>query len=218
MSKEDLSSGLAMEMAQRSVLAQVYKREGETLTFDPATLSTPLSDVLDNELHVTRLLGELDEETRHLIEERLDVDLEEWLYQVRSEVLQVLLDFLFGGDEGPLPRKVLKRLFAFVRVLSPNHVWCMTQTDVGRLFNETRANVQAREKAEVESFYRLWCTSKWTASGGKSASARERYARDKRGNDSRKGGKKFRHLLEQRETDEAHEIQIENENEDEQAA
>lgn len=199
-----------MEMAQRAVLGRIYKREGATLIFDPCDLRTPLSDVLDNELHVTRLLGELDEETRKMIEARLDVDLEEWLYEVRQEVLTVLLDFLFGGDEGPLPKKVLKRLFSFVRVLSPNHVWNMNHEDMGQLMGETKQNSKAREKSEVEAFYRLWCLSEWIPAGGKSKSARERYKRDKRGNDSRRGGEKIRHLLEQREADEAEAIQSKN--------
>lgn len=200
-----------MERAQMAVLGRVYKREGDTLIFDPCDLRTPLSDVLDNELHVTRLLGELDDETRKMIEARLDVDLEEWLYEVRQEVLTVLLDFLFGGAEGPLPRKVLKRLFAFVRVLSPNHVWNMQQVDVAILMGESKQNFQQLEKREVEAFYRLWCTSKWVAGGGKSESARQRYSTDKRGNDSRRGGKKFRHLLEQKEAGEEEAIQSKNE-------
>lgn len=191
----DRTQGHDLEAAQRVVLRRVYKREGDNLIFDPATLDTPLGNVVDGEEAVMTMVNAIDAESRAIIEERLGQDMQDWLMGVRNQTLQVLLDWIFGARDGPLPRTVLKRLYAFARVISPDHVWRMSQTDLGHLFDETRAAVCEREKQEVEAFFRLWTLTKWTVAGGKSHGARERYAREKQGNLSRKGGKKVERLF-----------------------
>jgi hypothetical protein len=188
-------NGEDLDAAQHAVLRKVYKREGDSLVFDPATLDTPLSRVIDGEAGMMEGLGLLDGETKEIIEERLGMAVDDLVMGIRNAALQALLDWLFGCKTGPAPRAVLKRLFAFVRVVSPDHVWRMSQTDVGAMFGETRAATCEREKREVEEFFRLWCVTKWTANrGGKSAEAREKYSKQKKGNHCRKGGKKVARL------------------------
>lgn len=187
----DARNGEDMEAAQHAVLRKVYKREGDNLVFDPATLDTPLSRVINGEAATAHSLAMVDTRSRELIEEAMGMALDDLILGLRNDALQALLDWLFGSKVGPSPRQVLKRLYAFVRVISPDHVWRMSQSDVGALFGETRAATCEREKRELEEFFRLWSQTKWTANrGGKTAAAREKYSQQKKGNHCRKGGKK----------------------------
>lgn len=192
------SKGQDFEEAQRGVLRRVYRREGDNLVFDPAILATPLSKVLDGEEHIRHITEAMDAETREIIEERLGESMADWLMSVRNHALQVLLDWIYGDEDGPLPRKVLKRLYIFTRAMSRDHVWRMNQQDLADLFGETRAAVCEREKQEVEGFLRLWNASSFTVGGGKSTAARKRYAKERKGNHCRKGGKKVARLYEKR--------------------
>lgn len=182
----------ALEARQAHVLRQVWRANGDSVEFDPATVVTPLSKVLDAEAAVRSLEG-LDQETREMIGEQLGMEIDDLVLGVRNDAMQVLFDFIFGGSI--LPREVLKRLFGFVRVFSPTHSWNMSQTQLAALLGETKGATNAREKREVEQFYRLWTLKTWQPAGGKSATARERYSKDRKGNHCRKGGKKMQRLF-----------------------
>lgn len=181
----------AEEVDQVEVLERMAAKHRGFLTVDSSAVSVSLEDMTGPDLALLEQLDTLPEELRLTLEKRIDDTLEEWLMTARKRTLLFFLDFVFGSKRGPLPRKVLRRLFLVTRAVSPDHVWRMNKQDLADLFGETRANIDAQEKAEVEAFVRLWGLKTWQVSGGKSATAREKFARQKKGNRCRSGGKKL---------------------------
>lgn len=178
------------------VLSQVYRREGEFLTVDPADLDTPLTAVLEAEdCGSTRVdpdwlpveLAEMKELPR---EELLGVILRlvERQQRERQHMQAVFLDFLFA--KGPDPRAVLERLFMYVRARSRYHVWGAKQNEIAALFGHLKQNWQHLEEAFIEDLVSRWSRAEFINSGGKNAAARLAYGAQRKGNTSRKRGRK----------------------------
>lgn len=189
-----------------AVLGGVWQREGATLVFNPADQRVPLREVLDG--------PDLDEltpeqrETRwprgHL--EHLPSDLTELRFKTRMQLveiiaelmaerdqhrhltLQSILDYCYG--DGPDILKVAERLFILARTASSEHVWNMRQADMARLFGQLRQNWQTIEEKLIEDLITRYSRTEFINSGGKSAGARANYKAGKKGNTSRKRGKR----------------------------
>lgn len=180
------------------VLEKVYSREGDKLTFNPVENETPLSIAIRGEEEAsTRVdvedlpsdlkdLAELDYEqllalVLQLLEERDGV---------RENAQATMLNFFFGC--GPSPLQVCERLFIFVRGLSPQHVWMARQNEAARLFCHIKQTWREMEKRMLEELAaRVSSTGVFTLPGGKSWSARRQYAADKKGNTSKRLGRRI---------------------------
>lgn len=186
----------AYEAHVGALLTKVWDREGETLVFNPVDLNTPLSAVLEGEKTCARVhVEDLPMDQAHLAE----MDREELMAvvlqliderdEVRSLTLNALLNFLFG--DGPDPIKVSERGFILARAVAPENVWKMKQWEAGAIHGLMKQTWREMEKRLIEELLsRLATTGVFTMSGGKSQSARQRYAEDKKGNTSRKQGRK----------------------------
>ncbi len=178
------------------MLEKVWDREGETLTYNPVDLRTPLCEVMgaedsDRVSDETQLpldeehLAEMDCEQLMAVVLELKADRD----HTRARTLHVVLNFLFG--DGPEPLKVSERAFILARALGPNNVWNMEQWEAGAMHGLIRQTWQQMEKRLIEEMAaRLSSTSAFTLAGGKSYAARERYSREKKGNTSRKLGRR----------------------------
>jgi hypothetical protein len=107
---------------------------------------------------------------------------------VRSRTLRLMMDFIWA--EGPLPLKAFKRLIHITYNIAPARLYHMNQTQLARILNETRAAFSARDMRVWEEFLEDQGFFGTRHHGKKGNEARKRYAKDKKGNNSRKGGKR----------------------------
>ena len=179
-----------------TMLETVWTREGEKLQYNPVELRTPLCDVMDGERRArVEEEHELPLDEAHLAEMdceqlmALVLELKAERDDVRARTLHTMLNFLFA--EGPNPVKVSERAFILARALGPNNVWNMKQWEAGAMHGLIRATWQQMEKRIIEELAaRMSSTGVFTLPGGKSHSARQRYSADKKGNTSRKYGRR----------------------------
>lgn len=116
------------------------------------------------------------------------VDAMESRHRTREMTLKVFMDYLFA--RGPDPLAALERLFIYARACHAGHVWGMTQTDMAILFGHIKQNWQHIEERVIEQLVRRWSRSVFVNSGGKSVAARLAYSKQRKGNTSRKNGRK----------------------------
>lgn len=155
------------EAAVEKEIAAAYQRDGESLAFDPLnpTLGVAhVTDAHDNDDPEFAAMGE-------------------W----RARVTLRLLEFL--AAEGPRPIKMLKRLMVILRCGAPHLLLRMSQTDVAVLLNETKQAVQTREERVWEHFLKANGARVTGRAGSKSKLARETYSEERKGSQSRIGGK-----------------------------
>lgn len=177
------------------VLSHVWKREGDFLIVDPADLDTPLTAVLEAEEGSTRVDHDFTPlEVADLAEASHDELLEEVL-RLRAQCLEaglrtqrVFFDFLFA--DGPDPIAVLERLYLYVSVRSRHHVWGAKDTEISMLFGHSKQNWQHKVERIIEDLVTRFSRSEFIHSGGKSHTARLAYAKQRKGNTSRKGGRR----------------------------
>lgn len=175
------------------VLSHVWKREGEFLVVDPADLRTPLTAVLEAEEGATRVDRDYTpEEVKELAEASPDELLSEILRlreQIREAGLRtqrVFFDFLFA--DGPDPIAVLERLYLYVSVRSRHHVWGANDTEISMLFGHSKQNWQHKIEKVIEDLVTRFSRVEFIHAGGKKLAARLAYAKQRKGNTSRKGG------------------------------
>lgn len=192
-----MSSKHRYEAHVEGMLEKVWSREGHHLTFNPVDHDTPLA---------IAIRGEMESSTRVDVED-LPADLEavkgmDWeelaalvvrLMEERDEIREnaqsTMLNYFFA--EGPHPLRVAERVFIFVRGLSPTHCWMMRQVECGDLFCLIKQTWQQKEKRCLEELAaRMSTTGVFTMPGGKSATARDHYSEDKKGNTSKKRGRR----------------------------
>lgn len=106
----------------------------------------------------------------------------------RLACVQALLDFLWA--DGPHPIKALKRLFAITRRAVPHYLGHMTLEQVSTLLNETKQATQHREERVWEKFLEQQGFLGTRAPRSKSDEARAKYSEQRKGSQSRLGGKK----------------------------
>lgn len=106
----------------------------------------------------------------------------------RHQTLRALMKMLFGG--GPEPVAVAERMFALARTVCSDAAWGLKQWEVGALFGDIRQTWQQKEKRMIEELITRYSTIEFTNAGGKSASARAKLSKDRRGNTSRKLGRR----------------------------
>lgn len=177
------------------VLSHVWRREGEFLVVDPADLDTPLTAVLESEEGSTRVDRDYTPlEVTDLADASQDELLEEVL-RLRGQCLdaglrtqRVFFDFLFA--DGPDPIAVLERLYLYVSVRSRHHVWGAKDTEISMLFGHSKQNWQHKVERIIEDLVTRFSRSEFIHSGGKSHTARLAYAKQRKGNTSRKGGRR----------------------------
>lgn len=114
-------------------------------------------------------------------------EFESWK-KFRVIVVAQMMNFLWA--DGPHPMKALKRLFAITRRISPQHLCSMTLDQVAILLNETKQATQTREERVVEDLLKGLGFKSTKAPRGKSAEARANYSHQRKGSQSRLGGKK----------------------------
>lgn len=177
------------------LLSNVWRREGDFLTVDPVELNTPLTAVLEKEDGSTRVdperLPPSLEELKGMDREELLAELVELIedrHRVREHTLKVFMDYLFA--RGPDPLEALERLFIYARACHCGHTWGMTQTDQATLFGHLKQNWQHIEERVIEKLVSRWSRSVFVNSGGKSVAARLAYSKQRKGNTSRKNGRK----------------------------
>lgn len=178
------------------VLSHVYKREGEFLVVDPTELRTPLTHVLEEESGSTRVdrdytPDELDELKDASPDELLSeiLTLREQVREAGLRTQRVFFDFLFA--DGPDPIAVLERLFLYVSVRSRHHVWGANDTEISMLFGHSKQNWQHKVEKVIEDLVTRFSRVEFVHAGGKKLEARLAYARQKKGNTSRKGGSRL---------------------------
>lgn len=177
------------------VLSHVWKREGEFIVVDPADLRTPLTAVLEAEEGSTRVDAEF---TPMEVEELRDASRDELLEEVMQlqrqcldaglRTQRVFFDFLFA--EGPDPIAVLERLYLYVSVRSRHHVWGAKDTEISMLFGHSKQNWQHKVERVIEDLVTRFSRSEFIHGGGKTHSARLAYAKQRKGNTSRKEGRR----------------------------
>ena len=107
---------------------------------------------------------------------------------VRQQSLRVLMDFFFS--RGPEPLRVLELVFMMARVMHKDHAWRMRPGEMAALLGRSKQDWRNIEERVIEELVRRWTRADFVIPGGKSYSARERYSHDKRGNKSRKHGRR----------------------------
>lgn len=177
------------------LLSNVWKREGDFLTVDPVELNTPLTAVLDAEQGSTRVDPEA---LPHDVKDLADCDWEELLAVVqqlidrrdreRAHMMTVFFDYLFA--HGPDPLAVLERLFIYARARKGGHTWGAKQSEIATLFGHSKQNWQHLEERLIEDLVTRWGRSEFVNAGGKSVAARLAYAKQRKGNTSRKLGRR----------------------------
>jgi hypothetical protein len=180
------------------ILSNVWRREGEFLVVDPAELRTPLTEVLaaeDGSEGSTRVdvdytppeLSELAEmSTDELLGEILR--LREGQRGAALHAQRVFFDYLFA--KGPEPLAVLERLYLYVSVRSRDHVWGARDGEIASLFGRSKQNWQHMMEGVIEALVSRWSRAEFVHGGGKSHSARLAYSKQKKGNTSRKNGRR----------------------------
>jgi hypothetical protein len=177
------------------VLARVWRREGEHIVVDPAHMETPVTEILAKEAGSTRVdpdwlpsdLAELRHADR---EELLALVLEQMAERdgMRQRVLRVLMDFFFAP--GPEPLLVLERVFMVARVMHEDHAWKMNLTEMATLLGRSKQDWQSIEERVLEDLVQRYSRVEFVMGAGKSAAARATYAANKKGNTSRKLGRR----------------------------
>lgn len=175
------------------VLSHIYKREGEFLVVDPADLDTPLTQVLEEERGSTRVDRDY---TPDELKDLADASPDELLSEILSlrerirdaglRTQRVFFDFLFA--DGPDPIAVLERLYLYVSVRSRHHVWGANDTEISMLFGHSKQNWQHKVEKVIEDLVTRFSRVEFIHAGGKNLAARLAYARQRKGNTSRKGG------------------------------
>lgn len=177
------------------VLTHVWKREGQFIVVDPAELNTPLTEAMGREAGSTRVdpdwlpsdqqaLRELDREqllglVLELIDER---------DETRGHAVKTMLDFLFA--KGPDPLAALERLFMLARATHEGHDWNMRQGEMAALFGHSKQNWQHLEERVIHDLVQRFSRPEFVMSGGKSATAKQKYQEIQKGNKHRAHGKK----------------------------
>lgn len=108
--------------------------------------------------------------------------------QVRVATLRGLLEFVFA--HGPHLLDAVIALYHVAFNVSPELVWHMNQTKLGRMLNQGRATFQATDKRVWEEFLSERGFFGVLAPGKKSFGARAKYSAQKQGNRCRIGGHK----------------------------
>jgi|GEM_PF-2826116 len=185
----------AYEAQVGALLSNVWRREGEFLLVDPVELNTPLTAVLEEEAGTLRMDPEwLPSDLSALAaaprEELLGLicALMEERDNIRQRTQQVTKDYLFGG--GPEPLAVLERLFLLASAGHEGCVWNMRRCEVAALFGHSKQNWRHIEERLIEDLVTRFSRVEFVNSGGKSVAARAKYAHDKKGNVSRKNGRR----------------------------
>jgi hypothetical protein len=192
-------SGRALEEYQSlvgGVLSNVYRREGVHIVVDPTELNTPLTAVLAAEdagstrveadwmpPELTEMQGMDREELLGLVLVLMSQRLQE-----RSHMQTVFFDFLFS--RGPDPLCVLENLFLYVHARNTGHLWGAKQVEIATLFGQSKQNWQHLGERLIEDLVSRWSRVEFVTSGGKNVAARLAYAKQRRGNKSRKHGRK----------------------------
>ena len=178
------------------ILSRVYKREGDFLVTDPVCTETPLTELLEKEAsRSTRVdpewlpsdlqeLRDMDQEgllalVTELMDERDDH---------RRRTLKALMSFFFS--RGPDPVAVAEMVFMLADALHEEYTWRMNGTEMAELFGRSKQDWQSLREKFIEDLVRRWNREETVLGGGKSWSARQAYAAQKRGNTSRKLGRK----------------------------
>jgi hypothetical protein len=153
-----MSEASAHQRRIDAIMAKAYRREGHN--FAPKTAPTPLDALLAAEEQLP------DDEQR-----------------IRSEAISGFILWLF--EESPHPAPVMKKLYAFVRMVRPETLWNMPGTDIAAIFGQGRAAESARcnlllEKLKLKAGYK-----NLSMPFQKSATAKQKYAEAQRGNKHR---------------------------------
>jgi hypothetical protein len=148
-----------------STLRVVFRREG----FEVTDSRTPLSELYEREVAA---MNEREE------------DLEEVRIQARNEAYGKIIQYIFC--EGPHPGVVLRRLYAITQALKPGLIAHMTQTDLAKMFAETKA-AQSWRMGQIFSGYLKASGQKgYRAPGQRGETARANCAEAQRGNTNRR--------------------------------
>lgn len=149
----------------------------------------------DHELRIERVLGVVYRrngyeipDNRTPLDELIaaeDGDDEELRAEVMSESFNGLLDYFFA--DGPHPGAVMRRVYAVAWALKPGLTGDMTQADMARMFDETRAAMSWRVKKIFEGYLASKGFRGCKAPGQKSSEACAKYAIAAQGNRNRRG-------------------------------
>lgn len=178
------------------LLSHVWRREGENIVCDPAEMNTPLTELLDAEsaasvgADLDYLPGDL-KELRFQTREKLVAMILRLLQDLAESRLQVqtaLFEYFFGN--GPAPVQVLERLFIYARATYGDCVWKMKQHEMAALFGHSKQNWQHMEERLIEDLVSRYSRTEFVNAGGKSVGARQKYAEQRKGNTSRKRGRR----------------------------
>lgn len=177
------------------VLSHVWRKNGDFLEVEPAHMETPLTALLDAEAGSTRVdpewlpsdmqeLGKMDRE--ELLARVMELVAERDGF--RLSALKSLMSFFFS--RGPEPVLVAELVFMVAEVMHEDHAWRMNGTQLAALFGRSKQDWQSLREKLIEDLVRRWTRDDAVLGGGKSFAARQRYAQDKRGNTSRKLGRR----------------------------
>jgi hypothetical protein len=108
--------------------------------------------------------------------------------EIRLVTMRALLDFLWAA--GPCLLRAAERLYHVTYNVSPELVWYMNQTRLGRQLNQGRATFQAADKRLWEEYLGERGFLGTRAPGKKGDAARKTYSEGKKGNNCRRGGRK----------------------------
>lgn len=108
--------------------------------------------------------------------------------QISVATVEGLLDYIFA--EGPCLLKAAKRLYHLAYNVSPQHVWLMNQTALGKMLNEGRASFSARDIRVWEEWLERKGFFGSRNMGKKNNEARAAYSTQKKGNVCKRGGKR----------------------------
>jgi hypothetical protein len=177
------------------ILSHVWRKNGDFLEVEPADMETPLTALLDAEAGSTRVDPEW---LPSDLQEIKDMDREELMAMVlelvterdgfRLAALKTLMSFFFS--RGPEPLLVAELVFMVAEVMHEEHAWRMNGTQMAALFGRSKQDWQSLREKLIEDLVRRWTRDDAVMGGGKSYSARQRYKVDKKGNTSRKLGRR----------------------------
>lgn len=177
------------------VLSRVWKREGDFLTVEPASLETPLTELLAEEAGSTRVdpdwlpsdMAEIKAMDREQLL-ALILELKAERDGQRLKVLKTLMSYFFS--RGPEPVLVAELVFMVAEVMHEDHAWRMNGTELAALFGRSKQDWQSLRVKIVEELVRRWTREDAVLGGGKSFAARQKYAKGKKGNTSRLLGRR----------------------------
>lgn len=147
-----------------ATLKRVYSRE-QALGREPVYHRTPLEDLIAQED------GETSDD-----------------FAIRCEGADRQLEYIFA--DGPDPRHVIRRLYAWVKARRSDLLLNMTHHEIGLLLGETRAAGSWRVKKIVNSRLKSAGFKGTQLAAQKSSSACEKYAASAKGNNNRRHGHK----------------------------